>query len=66
VFRVSRGDRCFDADTIDQAGERLRREEPGLYRVDEIRANPFPCGHTLEATGPVVYISPKPMASNDA
>ncbi len=46
MFRVSRGQTGFDADSLEQAPELLRREEPRLYRVDEIRAEPFPSGHT--------------------
>jgi len=30
MFRVSRGETGFDADTLDQVRQRLRREEPGL------------------------------------
>jgi len=41
MFRATRGQSGFDADSLDQARERVRREEPGLYRVDEIRADPF-------------------------
>jgi len=39
MSRVSRGETGFDADTVDQARERLWHEEPGLYHVDEIRAD---------------------------
>ncbi len=49
MFRVSRGQTGFDADSLDQARERLRHEEPGLYHVDEIRADPFPSGHMSRA-----------------
>jgi len=54
MFRVSRGETGFDADFLDQALERLRREEPGLYRVDEIRVDPIPCGHTSRAWGGLI------------
>jgi hypothetical protein len=30
MFRISRGETGFDADTIDRARETLRREVPGL------------------------------------
>ncbi len=42
MFRVTHGETGFDADTLDQVRDRLRREEPGLYHVDEIRAEPSP------------------------
>jgi hypothetical protein len=29
----------------------VQLEKPGLYRVDEIRADPFPSGHTSRASG---------------
>ncbi len=54
MFRLSRGETGFDADTIDRARETLRHEEPGLYRVDEIRADPFPSGHTSRACGSLI------------
>jgi hypothetical protein len=54
MFRISRGETGFDADTIDRARETPRREEPGLYRVDEIRADPFPSGHTSRAWGNLI------------
>jgi hypothetical protein len=49
MFRVSRGQSGFDADSLDQARELLRRKKPGRYHVDEIRADPFPSGHTSRA-----------------
>jgi len=51
MFRISRGDSGFDADTIEQAREMLRDGEPGRYHVDEIRADPFPSGHTSRRWG---------------
>ncbi len=54
MFRVTRGQTRFDADTLDQAWKRLRREEAGLYRVDEIRADPFRIGHTSRAWGGLI------------
>lgn len=54
MFRISRGDSGFDSDTIDRARETLRDEEPGLYRVDEVRADPFPSGHTSRAWGSLI------------
>jgi len=54
VFRISHGNDGFDADSIDQARERLRRKEPGLNRVDEIRADPFPSGHTSRDWGGLI------------
>jgi hypothetical protein len=55
MFRISRGESGFDADTIDRARETLRHEEPGLYRVHEIRADPFPSGHTSRAWGSLIW-----------
>ena len=54
MFRISRGESGFDSDTIDRAQEILRQDEPGLYRVDEIRADPFPSGHTSRAWGSLI------------
>jgi hypothetical protein len=51
MFRNSRGKTGFDSDTLEQARARLRRKKPGRYRVDEIRAEPFPSGHTSRAWG---------------
>ncbi len=52
MFRVSgKDDMIGDADTLDQARERLRREEPGLNRVDDIRADLFPSRHSSQAWG---------------
>ncbi len=42
MFRITHGDEGVDVDSIDRALELLRREEAGRYRVDEIRAQPFP------------------------
>ena len=49
MFRISRGKTGFDSDTLKQARDALRGEEPGLYRVDEIRVDPFPSCHTSRA-----------------
>jgi len=54
MSRVTHGETGFDADSLDQAREQLRREEPGLYRVDEIRPDPFPSGHTSRAWGGLI------------
>jgi hypothetical protein len=54
MFRISRGETAFDADTIDRARDTLGGEEPGLYRVGEIRAEPFPSGHTSRAWGSLI------------
>jgi hypothetical protein len=50
MFRISRGNSGFDADTLDQAQEKLRSAQPGRYHVDEIRADPFPLGHTSRSS----------------
>jgi hypothetical protein len=54
MFRISRRDDGFDADFIDRAREILRQAEPDRYRVDEIRAVPFPSGHTSRAWGRLI------------
>ena len=54
MFRVSRGDMIGDAETIDGAREIVRAEKPGRYHVDEIRADPFPTGHTSRAWGSLI------------
>jgi hypothetical protein len=47
MFRVShRGEGIDDADTIEGARGIVRGQSPGRYDVDEIRAEPFPSGHT--------------------
>jgi hypothetical protein len=55
MFRISRGETGFDADTIERAREWLRDEVPGLYHVDELRAGPFPSGHTSRACGKLLH-----------
>jgi hypothetical protein len=54
MFRISRRDDGIDADSIDRAREILRQAEPGRYRVDEIRADPFHSGHTSRAWGHLI------------
>jgi hypothetical protein len=52
MFRVShKGEGIDDAETIDDAREIVRGQEPGRYDVDEIRADPFPSGHISRAWG---------------
>jgi hypothetical protein len=52
MFRVShRGAGIDDADTIQGAREIVQGQEPGRYDVDEIRAEPFPSGHTSRQWG---------------
>jgi hypothetical protein len=55
MFRVSnKGDGIDDADTIEGAREIVRGQPPGRYDVDEIRADPFPSGHTSRAWGRMI------------
>jgi hypothetical protein len=54
MYRISGEQSGFDADTIEQARERLRNAEPGRYHVDEIRAEPFPSGRRSRVWGTVV------------
>jgi hypothetical protein len=54
MFRISRDIFGFDADTIDQARERLRHAKPGRYHVDEIRPDRFPSGHISRAWGGLI------------
>jgi hypothetical protein len=51
MFRISRGESGFDAETIERASERLAGMPAGRYDVDEIRAEPFPSGHTSRQWG---------------
>jgi hypothetical protein len=52
MFRLSRnGEGIDDADAIDGAREIVRGQPPGRYDVDEIRADPFPSGHTSRSWG---------------
>jgi hypothetical protein len=56
MFRVSqRGDGIDDADTIDGARAIVRGQPPGRYDVDEIRAEPFPSGHTSQSWGRIIW-----------
>jgi hypothetical protein len=54
MFRISHGKSGFDADTIERARDPIRGAEPGRYHVDEIRAEPFPSGHTSRAWGNLI------------
>ncbi len=51
MFRVSRGETGFDADSLDQAREYLGRQKLCRYHVDEISADPLPSGHTSRRWG---------------
>ena len=52
MFRVSqRSDGIDDADTIEGAREIVRGQPPDRYDMDEIRADPFPSGHTSRSWG---------------
>jgi hypothetical protein len=55
MFRVShRGEGIDDADTIEGAREVVLGQPPGRYNVDEIRADPFPSGHTSRQWGRLI------------
>jgi hypothetical protein len=55
MFRVSRrGDGIDDADTIESAREIVRGQPTGQFDVDEIRAEPFPSGHTSRSWGRMI------------
>jgi hypothetical protein len=55
MFRVSReGDGIDDADTIEGAHGIVQGHAPDRYDVDEIRAEPFPSGHTSRAWGRLI------------
>jgi hypothetical protein len=55
MFRVShRGEGIDDADTIEGAWGIVRGQPPGRYDVDEIRAEPFPSGHTSRQWGRLI------------
>jgi hypothetical protein len=54
MFRISRGESGFDSETLERAREVVREETPGRYHVDEIRADPFPSGHTSRAWGSLI------------
>ena len=52
LFRVShRGEGIEDSDTVEGAREIVQGQPPGRYDVDEIRAEPFPSGHTSRSWG---------------
>jgi hypothetical protein len=52
MYRVShRGEALDEADTIEGARGIVRGQPPGRYDVDEIRAEPFPSGHTSRQRG---------------
>jgi hypothetical protein len=55
MFLVShRGHDIDHADTIEGAREIVRGQPPGRYDVDDIRAEPFPSGHTSRAWGHLI------------
>jgi hypothetical protein len=55
MFRVSqRGEGIDDADTIEGDREIVRGQSPGRYDVVEIRAEPFPFGHTSRSWGRII------------
>ena len=55
MFRVSStGEGIDDAGTIEGAREIVQGQLPGRYAVDEIRAEPFPSGHTSRTWGRVI------------
>jgi hypothetical protein len=55
MFRVShQGQGIDDADSIEVAREIARCQPQGRYDVDEIRAAPFPSGHTSRAWGRLI------------
>jgi hypothetical protein len=49
MFRVSRHDLIGHADTIDGVREIVRGQLVGPDDLNEIRADPFPSGHTSRA-----------------
>jgi hypothetical protein len=52
MFRVShRGEGIDDAETTGGARDIVRGQTPVRYDVDEIRAGPFPSGHTSRSWG---------------
>jgi hypothetical protein len=55
MFRISqRGEGIDDADTIEGAKQVVSGQPPGRYDVDEIRADPFPSGHTSRQWGRMI------------
>jgi hypothetical protein len=47
MFRVSRDRKGIDdADTLEGARQIVQGQRAGRYEVDEIKADPFPSGHT--------------------
>jgi hypothetical protein len=54
MFRISRGESGFDADTLERVQEMLRNGRPGRYHVDEISADPLPSGHKSRRWGVLI------------
>ena len=55
VLRISqRGQGIADDVNIDGARYIVRGQSPGRYGVDEIRAQPFPSGHTSRSWGRMI------------
>ncbi len=56
MFQVSRkGEGIEDADTIEGAREIVQSQpSDGRHDVDEIRAEPFPSGHTSQSWGRLI------------
>jgi hypothetical protein len=64
VFRVSHpGERINEGDTIEGIREIVRCEPAGRYDVDEIRAAPFPSGHTSVQMGRLIRHPDKQRAT---
>ena len=52
MFRVSHPcEGIDDAQTLDGARQIVHGQQPGRFDVDEIRADPFPSGHTSRQWG---------------
>jgi hypothetical protein len=54
MFRVSHRGEGIDDDTLEGARGIVRGQLPGSYAVDEIRAEPFPSGHTSRQWGQLI------------
>jgi hypothetical protein len=56
MLRVShRGEGIDDADTIEGTRGIVRGQPPGRCDVDEIRAEPFPSGHSSRHWGRLIW-----------
>ncbi len=58
VFRISRtdSDHVIDVRAIESIEPAIRASKRGRYHIDEISADPFPCGHKSRGWGVAIKL----------